>query len=79
MDNDGYTDYGAGDNGYAPGYDQAPQGGFGEYQDPNGYQQEGYTDLSQQAQEGFGDEYAQPQASASSSASLDDEWFNYIL
>lgn len=79
MDNDGYTDYGAGDNGYAPGYDQAPQGGFGEYQDPNGYQQEGYTDLSQQAQEGFGDEYAQPQASASSSASLDDEWFNNIL
>jgi hypothetical protein len=46
---------------------------------PNGYQQEGYTDLSQQAQEGFGDEYAQPQASASSSASLDDEWFNNIL
>ena len=83
MDNNGYTDYGSGDNGYAPGYDQVPQGGFGEYQDSNDqsayYQQEGYTDLSQQAQEGFGDEYAQPQASASSSASLDDEWFNNIL
>ncbi len=85
MDNDGYTDYGNGDNGYASGYDQVPQGGFGEYseagyQDPNaGYQQDGYTDLSQQPQEGFGDEYAQPQASASSSASLDDEWFNNIL
>jgi len=88
MDNGGYDGYGNDNSGYNPGYDQAPQGGFNEYsesgyQDTNAqsafYQQEGYTDLSQQSQEGFGEDYSQPQASASSSASLDDEWFNNIL
>ena len=93
MDNNGYPEYGNAGNGYAPGYDQAPQNGFGEYpregyqqQDPNAgqyYQQDvpqgGYNDYSAQPQQGFGDEYAQPQASASSSSSLDEEWFNNIL
>ena len=86
MDNNGYPDYGNGGNGYTPGYDQASSGSFGEYsdagyQDPNQgsqfYQQEGYTDYS--AQSAYGGDTAQPQASASSSASLDDEWFNNIL
>lgn len=93
MDNNGYPEYGNAGNGYVPGYDQAPQNGFGEYpqggyqqQDPNAgqyYQQNvpqgGYNDYSAQPQQGFGDEYAQPQASASSSSSLDEEWFNNIL
>ncbi|MBR4913707.1 MAG: hypothetical protein IKZ42_00350 [Clostridiales bacterium] len=93
MDNNGYPEYGNAGNGYVPGYDQAPQNGFGEYpqegyqqQDPNAgqyYQQDvpqgGYNDYSAQPQQGFGDEYAQPQASASSSSSLDEEWFNNIL
>ena len=91
MDNNGYPEYGNAGNGYVPGYDQAPQSGFGEYpqqgyQDPNAgqyYQQDasrsGYNDYSAQPQQGFGDEYAQPQASASSSSSLDEEWFNNIL
>ena len=94
MDNNGYPDYGNGGNGYVPGYDQAPQGDYGQYsdagyQDPNAgsqyYQQqpaapqEAYNDYGAQPQQGFGDEYAQPQASASSSASLDEEWFNNIL
>ncbi|MBR3340313.1 MAG: hypothetical protein IKG30_01725 [Clostridiales bacterium] len=91
MDNNGYSDFGSGDNGYAQGYDQgydqAPQGSFGGYsadgyQDPNaqGYQnmaQDGYNDYSAQPQGGYGEDYSQ--ASASSSASLDDEWFNNIL
>ena len=90
MDSNGYPDFGNGENGYVPGYDQAPSGGYeqypnGGYQDPNAaaspfYQQEGgYTDFGAQAQEAYGEDYAQPQASASSSASLDDEWFNNIL
>ena len=91
MDNNGYPEYGNAGGGYVPGYDQAPQGGFGDYpqqgyQDPNAgqyYQQDvpqgGYNDYSAQPQQGFGDEYAQPQASASSSSSLDEEWFNNIL
>ena len=90
MDNNGYTGYDGNDNGYAPGYEQNPQGGFGDYSSagyqepaPQGYQQdisgEGYTDFSAQSQEGYGEDYSQPQASASSSASLDDEWFNNIL
>lgn len=93
MDNNGYPEYGNAGNGYVPGYDQAPQNGFGEYpqegyqqQDPNAgqyYQQDvpqgGYNDYSAQPQQGFGDGYAQPQASASSSSSLDEEWFNNIL
>lgn len=58
------------------------------YQDPNAasqyYQQDaqqgsGFGDYSAQPQQAYGDEFAQPQASASSSASLDDEWFNNIL
>ena len=76
------------------GYGEYPQGGYqqdpnaGQYyqQDPNAgqyYQQDapqgGYNDYSSQSQQGFGDEYAQPQASASSSSSLDEEWFNNIL
>lgn len=90
MDYNGYPDNGNAGNGYVPGYDQAPQGGYADYsnagyQDPNagayGYQQEvpqaGYGDYG--AQQGFGGEYAEPQASASSSASLDEEWFNNIL
>ena len=88
MDNNGYPDYGNGGNGYVPGYDQASAGSFGEYseagyQDPDQasrfYQQEGYSDFSSQAQNAYGAESAQPQASASSSSSLDDEWFNNIL
>ena len=95
MDNNGYPENGNADNGYVPGYDQAPVGGFGEYpqegyQNPDAGQyyqqpeapQSGYTDYSAQQpqpQQGFGDEYAQPQASASSSSSLDEEWFNNIL
>ena len=92
MDNNGYPEYGNAGNGYVPGYDQAPQNGFGEYpqggyqQNPDAgqyYQQDvpqgGYNDYSAQPQQGFGDEYAQPQASASSSSSLDEEWFNNIL
>ena len=88
MDNNGYTGFGSDDNGYEPGYEQAPQGSFGDYSgyqapDDQGYQQgmeqEGYTDFSAQSQEGYGEDYSQPQASASSSASLDDEWFNNIL
>ena len=92
MDNNGYPEYGNAGNGYVPGYGQAPQNGFGEYpqegyqQDPNAgqyYQQNvpqgGYNGYSAQPQQGFGDEYSQPQASASSSSSLDEEWFNNIL
>ena len=95
MDNNGYPDYGNGGNGYVPGYDQAPQGDYGEYsaagyQDPNAgaqyYQQqpdapqEAYNDYGAQPQQDFGgDDYSQPQASASSSSSLDEEWFNNIL
>ncbi|MCR4702595.1 MAG: hypothetical protein K5665_02905 [Saccharofermentans sp.] len=91
MDDSGYPTYGTGDGGYVPGYDQAPQGGYTDYsgagyQDPNAgqspfYQQDdsGYTDYSAGDSQGYGEEYAQPQASASSSASLDDEWFNNIL
>ena len=92
MDSNGYPVYGNGDGGYVPGYDQAPQGGYDDYsgtgyQDPNAaqspfYQQDasGYTDYSASGNaQGYGEEYAQPQASASSSASLDDEWFNNIL
>ena len=86
MDSDGYTEFGGDDSGYAGGYDQAPQGSFGGYpsegyqgQYGQGYQpdmsQSEYSDLSGQPQ----DDYSQPQASASSSASLDDEWFNNIL
>lgn len=71
------------DNG---GYEQVPQGyddysGTG-YQAPvndeSYYQQntaEGYTDFTAQPQEGASEE----PASASSSSSLDDEWFNNIL
>ena len=82
MDNNGYPDNGNGGNGYVPGNDQAPAGGYNDYsgagyQDPNAgsqyYQQQ---DASQEAYSGSG---AQPQASASSSASLDEEWFNNIL
>ena len=78
MDNSGFG---------GEGYDQVPQGyddysGAG-YQAPNGgdsyYQQdtsaEGYTDFTAQPQEGVSEE----PASASSSSSLDDEWFNNIL
>ena len=91
MDNNGYPEYGNAGNGYVPGYDQAPQSSFGEYpqegyQDPNAgqyYQQNvpqgGYNDYSAQPQQGFGEDYSQPQASASSSSSLDEEWFNNIL
>ena len=91
MDNNVYPGYGAADNGYTPGYDQAPQSSFGDYYS-GGYQeqatgasyqqdtaQEGYTDFSAQPQPGYGEDYGQQQASASSSASLDDEWFNNIL
>ena len=85
MDSNGYPEFGNGENGYAPGYGQAPQGGYDQYPQDGApespfYQQEGgYTDFGAQAQAGYGEEYAQPQASASSSASLDDEWFNNIL
>lgn len=91
MDNNGYPEYGNAGNGYVPGYNQAPQSSFGEYpqegyQDPNAgqyYQQNvpqgGYNDYSAQPQQGFGEDYSQPQASASSSSSLDEEWFNNIL
>ena len=93
MDNNGYTGFGGDNNGYAGGYDaggydQNPQGSFGgypeqgyqepysqEYQQGQNVTQDSYTDLSGQSQ----DDYSQPQASASSSASLDDEWFNNIL
>ena len=88
MDDNGYSEFGSFDNGYVPGNDQ-PQGGFDEYsqtgyQDAGAaespfYQQEGYQEFGAQQQEGYGEEFAQPQASASSSASLDDEWFNNIL
>lgn len=87
MDTNGYSGYG--DNGYVPGYEQAPQNGYGDgYADPNAgspfYQQDasagaGYEDYASQAQQGYGEEYSDAQASASSSASLDDEWFNNIL
>ena len=79
MDNSGFGE---------GGYDQVPQGGYDDYsgagyQAPSGgesiYQQntsaEGYTDFTSQNQEGYGEE----PASASSSSSLDDEWFNNIL
>ena len=92
MDNNGYPEYGTGENGYVPNYDQAPQGGFdgfpgtGYEENPQFYQpdvpqQDAYNDYAaQQPQEGaYGEEFVQPQASASSSASLDDEWFNNIL
>ena len=82
MDNNGYPDYGNGGNGYVPGNDQAPAGAYGDYsgagyQDPNaGSQYYQQPDAPQEAYSGYGD---QPQASASSSASLDEEWFNNIL
>ena len=92
MDNNGYPEFGAGENGYVPDYNQAPQGGFDgfpgtgyeenpQFYQPDAPQQDAYTDYSAaQPQEGvYGEEFAQPQASASSSASLDDEWFNNIL
>ena len=92
MDSNGYPGYGNGENGYVPGYDQASSGaadysGAG-YQDPNAgsaFYQGGASDSSyqsyehQQPQGGIGEDYSQPQASASSSSSLDDEWFNNIL
>ena len=85
MGSNGYTEFGSDDTGYAGGYDQGSQGSFGGYP-AEGYQdsysqeyqpdgQAGYSDLSGQS----GEDYTQPQASASSSASLDDEWFNNIL
>ena len=82
MDDNGYSEFGNVDNGYVPGNDQ-PQS-FGGYQDAGAaespfYQQEGYQDFTAPVEEGFNEEFAQPQASASSSASLDDEWFNNIL
>ena len=88
MDSNGYPDYSGGESGYVPGYGQAPQEGYTDYsgagyQDAGagGYQpqdaQDGYTDFS--AQSAYGEEYVQPQASASSSSSLDNEWINNIL
>ncbi len=88
VDNSGYAGFEGAGNGYVPGYEQAPQGGSGNadavpentaayYQpDMSGI---GNDDFGSQAQSGYGEEFAQPQASASSSASLDDEWFNNIL
>ena len=49
------------------------------YTDFSAQAQGGYGDDYSQPQGGYGDDYSQPQASASSSASLDDEWFNNIL
>ncbi len=70
MDNNGYPENGNADNGYVPGYDQAPVGGFGEYPQ-EGYQnpQEGYQNpeagqyYQQEAapQSGYTDYSAQPQ------------------
>ena len=82
MDENGYSEFGNADNGFT-GFDQAPQGGFDGYQEGVSeesafYQQEGYQDFTEN-QGGYGEESVQPQASASSSASLDDEWFNNIL
>ena len=82
MDDNGYSEFGNVDNGYVPGNDQSQ--GFDGYQDAGAaespfYQQEGYQDFTAPVEEGFNEEFAQPQASASSSASLDDEWFNNIL
>lgn len=83
MDNNGYPDYGNGGNGYVPGYDQSPSGEYGGYsdagyQDPNAGSQ--YYQQPSAPQEGYSNDYGdQPQASASSSSSLDEEWFNNIL
>ena len=78
--------------GYQPGY-QSQQGyepqGYQQGYDAQGYQDQGYQDQGYQAQgyqdqqdysgQAFGTPGQEQAASASSSASLDDEWFNNIL
>ena len=79
--------------GYQPGYQSQqsydPQGYQPGYQSQQGYPDQGYQDQGYQAQDyqdqqdytgqAFGTPGQEQAASASSSSSLDDEWFNNIL
>ena len=91
--NQDYQNQGYGAQGYQQGYDnqgyqsqqgydnQSYQQGYQSQQgyDNQGYQAQGYQDQQDYSGQTFGSSGQEQPASSSSSASLDDEWFNNIL